>query len=150
MYIIFNFTLLHFYTFAQKCIISDYLYIIYEYDSSNHHNIRRFHNIMLCNYVFLHKTGYLGNQGQNNAYYADTLRKQYKCIYICNIVNMFNRIIRTNLISSASKYRYLSNNQCKCQSEKIDLIHKMMVPTYLLSCGIGGYIIGDFLFRIIV
>ncbi len=65
-----------------------------------------------------------------------------------------NRVSRP--CSSASKNRYLQSrnvcnkneaNNCKCpNSEKIDLIQQMVTPTFLLTCGMSGYIIGDMIF----
>ncbi len=41
-------------------------------------------------------------------------------------------------------------NTCKCpNSEKINQINSLVLPTYFLTCGVGGYIIGDMIFTAI-
>ncbi len=41
-------------------------------------------------------------------------------------------------------------NTCKCpNSENINEIKSMVLPTYFLTCGIGGYVIGDMIFTAI-
>ncbi len=41
-------------------------------------------------------------------------------------------------------------NTCKCpNSAKINDIESLVLPTYFLTCGIGGYVIGDMIFTAI-
>lgn len=64
-------------------------------------------------------------------------------------------MFRTKIIAlSKNRHRFVSNmcnkNECKCpNSAKIDNVERLVLPTFFLSCGIGGYIVGDIIFKVI-
>lgn len=49
----------------------------------------------------------------------------------------------TKRFQSAKPFNQCTNT-CKClNSENINEIKSLVLPTYFLTCGIGGYVIGD-------
>ncbi len=55
-----------------------------------------------------------------------------------------------NYVSLIKRFQSNNCNTCKCpNSEKINYIQSLVLPTYFLTCGMGGYIIGNIIFTAI-
>jgi hypothetical protein len=72
-------------------------------------------------------------------------------------VKMFRSLLRNKQFVSSLIKRFQSTkpfnqctNTCKCpNSAKINDIESLVLPTYFLTCGMGGYIIGNIIFTAI-